>query len=81
MAHPCKYCGSDCYCMEMGDHLTTNGTPTCCSGCGCQLDDIDEDDFIPCSRCDGHPACEDFGCAIEAGLGHIVKKDFESDDL
>lgn len=35
----------------------------------------DEPEFIPCSMCDGHPACEDFGCAFEAGCGHLVKKD------
>jgi hypothetical protein len=37
----------------------------------------DETEFIPCSKCDGHPACEDFGCAIEAGLGKMVKKNIE----
>ena len=36
----------------------------------------DEPEFIPCSKCDGHPACEDFGCAYELGLGLMVKKDF-----
>jgi hypothetical protein len=29
---------------------------------------IDEIDFTPCARCDGHPACEDFGCALLHGL-------------
>jgi len=24
--------------------------------------------FEPCSRCDGHPACEDCGCAVTLGL-------------
>jgi len=42
-------------------------------------DDFDnwekEPEFIPCSKCDGHPACEDFGCAIELGLGRMVKRD------
>lgn len=33
----------------------------------------DEPEFHPCSRCDGHPACEDFGCAFELGCGHLVK--------
>lgn len=27
-----------------------------------------EDEFEPCAGCDGHPACEDFGCAIKAGI-------------
>ena len=33
-------------------------------------DYIDEDDdhFEPCSNCDGHDACQDFGCAINAGI-------------
>jgi hypothetical protein len=35
----------------------------------------EEIEFIPCSRCDGHQACEDFGCAYEFGLSRMVKKD------
>jgi hypothetical protein len=34
----------------------------------------DEDEFQHCSECDGHDACADFGCAIKAGLGHLVNK-------
>ncbi|HEV3223918.1 MAG TPA: hypothetical protein VGZ90_13610 [Puia sp.] len=34
----------------------------------------DEEEFIPCLECDGHPACADFGCAIDLGLGRMVKK-------
>jgi hypothetical protein len=37
-------------------------------------DDSDEFEFIPCSKCDGHPACEDFGCAYELKIGNVVKK-------
>jgi hypothetical protein len=37
-------------------------------------EDDDEDDFQPCDECDGHDACEDFGCAIKAGLGHLLQK-------
>lgn len=33
-----------------------------------------EDEFERCSACDGHDACEDFGCAIKAGLGHLLNK-------
>jgi len=42
-------------------------------------EDFDDDDneFQRCSKCDGHDACEDFGCAFKAGLGHLV----ENDDL
>lgn len=32
-------------------------------------------EFSPCDRCDGHPACEDFGCAYALGLGKMVKKE------
>jgi hypothetical protein len=35
----------------------------------------DEFDFMPCSKCDGHHACEDFGCAYELGIGRMVQKD------
>lgn len=34
----------------------------------------DEDRFTPCSNCDGHEACEDFGCAFKLGVGHLVKQ-------
>ena len=27
-----------------------------------------EEDFIRCCDCDGHDACEDFGCAIKQGI-------------
>ena len=30
-------------------------------------------DFEYCSKCDGHPACEDYGCAFKAGVGHLVQ--------
>lgn len=38
----------------------------------------EEEEFIRCDRCDGHDACEDFGCAYELGCGHLVKKFPES---
>jgi hypothetical protein len=37
-------------------------------------DGEDEDEFEPCSDCDGHDACRDFGCAIDAGLSHLLQK-------
>jgi len=40
-------------------------------------DDLDEKEFVECDKCDGHPACEDFGCAYELGLGRMVKKDIQ----
>lgn len=32
----------------------------------------DEDNFQECDDCDGHDACRDFGCAVKAGLGHLL---------
>lgn len=29
---------------------------------------FDDVEFTPCSNCDGHQACEDFGCAIAQGI-------------
>lgn len=40
-----------------------------------EIEDFEEVEFIPCSKCDGHPACEDYGCAIKLGLGRMVKND------
>ena len=31
-------------------------------------DDDDEIEFTSCDNCDGHDACEDFGCAIALGI-------------
>jgi len=39
-------------------------------------DDFEEIEFTACSSCDGHDACEDFGCAIKCGLGHLLKRNF-----
>lgn len=38
------------------------------------LQEPDEPVFNRCSDCDGHDACEDFGCAIKQGLGHMVQQ-------
>lgn len=37
-------------------------------------DDFEEVEFQRCSSCDGHDACEDFGCAFKLGLGHLVNE-------
>jgi len=45
-----------------------------CKGDSFQIpDELDadaeiENDFIRCKDCDGHDACEDFGCAIKQGI-------------
>lgn len=38
-------------------------------------DDTDVIEFVPCLGCDGHPACEDFGCAYKLGIDHLVESD------
>ncbi len=35
----------------------------------------EETEFERCSKCDGHDACEDFGCAFKLGVGHMVNDD------
>lgn len=73
MAHPCISCGKLCNC----------GAPqNCCECYECQTGEPEEVEFIRCDKCDGHDACEDFGCAYEHGLGRMVKKDIPhgSDD-
>ncbi len=86
MAHPCCVCGGECDCNGSWDDVIVDKTPKKCEGCGCKDfakdqgwdsdDDYGEDPgFIPCDNCDGHAACEDFGCAFELGLGKLVKED------
>ncbi len=37
------------------------------------VDSVPEDpEFVQCGKCDGHAACEDFGCAFVLGLGRMV---------
>lgn len=55
--------------------------PVRCSADFDEDDYSDEDEFIPCSRCDGHDACADFGCAFELGLGHMVEQEPGSDGV
>lgn len=45
-----------------------------------QEDNLEDEEFIMCEHCDGHPACEDFGCAIALGLGRLVNKEPGTDD-
>lgn len=35
----------------------------------------EDSEFERCLSCDGHDACEDFGCAFDLGLGNLVNKD------
>lgn len=36
MAHPCIYCGSECYCNGDIDDVIVSKTPKNCEGCGCE---------------------------------------------
>jgi hypothetical protein len=52
----------------VASHSSTSGNPVEQDD-NCFDDDFDDyDDFEECSKCDGHPACRDFGCAIKAGI-------------
>lgn len=48
----------------------SNGCPKKVWVVNCKNEDdlIDEIEFQRCGNCDGHDACEDFGCAIEVGI-------------
>lgn len=50
--------------------LNDDYQPGWCHRCGAPEDACMccQDDFIPCSNCDGHDACWDFGCAFEQGI-------------
>ncbi len=78
MAHECIFCGDVCYCS--GDIDDTQGmSDENCKGCGCETGreyNGDEDDFEPCSECDGRDACADFGCAVEHGIVGLAKFNF-----
>lgn len=54
MAHPCKYCGSDCGCWGDIDDTIIHPTPDNCQSCGCgdMGDDFDglDDNFPVCGR-------------------------------
>lgn len=81
MAHECFNCGSECYCHGDIDDCILSKTPSNCDGCGCEVDHNDDEEdeyFIECEGCDGHEACRDFGCAIELGLGKLVKSNYDN---
>lgn len=44
MAHPCFYCGSECYCCGDIDDCVVPLTPKRCESCGCEDDRDDERD-------------------------------------
>lgn len=66
----CRECG----CKLHGKNAIDVGYCLSCYNMMMADPDDDEDDFEPCSECDGHDACADFGCAIKAGLGHLLQK-------
>jgi hypothetical protein len=42
MAHPCIFCGSECYCHGDWDDVIVSKTPKGCESCGCEYDDEDD---------------------------------------
>lgn len=80
MPHICPVCKCHCECGGGSKEDIQRGEWSLCYCCqgfeGGGSDDSDElPEFEPCSRCDGHPACEESGCAYELGLGHLVQSD------
>lgn len=73
---------SNIICPRCGEQSDVDPAHLICKNCGQSIltdevgdYDLDDEDFIPCDKCDGHPACEDYGCAIDHGLGHLVHRD------
>lgn len=69
-------------CAVCKKYLPTQGLQEqgMCNECDDRTHDVSisfEDEFKECSDCDGHPACEDFGCAFENGCGHLVNPKFK----
>ena len=67
----CDYCGRKIRSETKGSYCSKE----------CFHKDTSEetgDEFEPCSDCDGHDACSDYGCAIKLGLGEMVQNRFNS---
>lgn len=45
MAHPCCFCGSECYCNGDIDDAIVSKTPRKCESCGCEDDNHDDYDY------------------------------------
>lgn len=76
---------NDRICKKCKQHKITSEHSEYCEHCflyNFMEDDCEDDEleFKPCSKCDGHPACEDFGCAYNHGLSHLVNKELGSND-
>lgn len=85
MAHECPDCGVTCHCGGDIDDINF-GEGEACEHCFDRLygekdeEYEEEDDFTPCNRCDGHDACRDFGCAIDLGIGKMVRNEPTGND-
>lgn len=64
MAHPCIFCGSECYCHGDIDDVIVSKTPKNCDGCGCEEfaedqgwneDDWDDEDYFDDTDDQNHP--------------------------
>lgn len=71
-AKPCDICKDDVLVLErVGEPLDG----ILCGKCYTSMtnDDDDENEFEHCDDCDGHGACEDFGCAVKLGLSNMLE--------
>ena len=55
-----------CTCKNIGEQSSCDKPVKCYLRL--MLEENDEADFQPCGECDQPDACEDFGCAIRAGV-------------
>lgn len=46
MAHPCIYCGGECFCCGDLDDVIVCKTPKMCQSCGCEEDFESDDDDL-----------------------------------
>lgn len=56
---PCNICRENVLIQE---RVFKPNDETVCGKCHSSMAEDDEDEFEPCSDCDGHDACRDFGC-------------------
>lgn len=88
MAHPCFNCGNECYCHGDVDDVITCNTPAECDGCGCCMNDDEEDDYevedeledgipaAPCNICKDFEACQRwvFMSGVELAAHLMIEK-------
>lgn len=77
--HPKNFCGACGHELTMQERLENE----CWNCVARQIEDMnsdddfeedeyEEEDWQPCSDCDGNDACFDFGCALKLGLDMLL---------